>query len=513
MKINKIYLGDNLDLLKQLDDNSIDSCVSDFPYNLGFMVKKWDTIENYYQWCNDRAKELYRVLKPGAFCLIFSGTRTQHRMVCGFEDAGFEIKDQIMWVYSQGFPKSLNIKKKFEKDNKCKLDKINAFNVEKNLNQSGDLIEMDGLDSVVEIALPIFKGEAKLEFANNVDENFTLKNLMQKELTGEKRGVFVVNNVRQNGKNNLLAKIILIGAEEDLLGQMDMFLLESTEKIDWNMMLLWRKVLEEELKKGKTSITLMELEKIIGLKIFNCLQYQNTLNSMLTVNQTALKPTHEPIMLAQKPIEKNYCYNVQKWGVGGLNIDGSRIELNGEIVPINVLEKWSGFGEEDKPDYEATVNHKGRYPANTIFDETAGRILDAQTGTLTSGKCDNGFIGAYSANLYGKYANNLINPETVYGDSGGASRFFYCAKASQKERTENKRIENKHPTIKPISLIKHLVKLVTPPNGTCIDICEGAGSHALACIELTRESYAVNYIGFENDEESVELANKRIEIH
>jgi len=108
---NKIYLGDNLELLRQLDDNSIDSCVSDFPYNLGFMGKKWDTISNYYQWCYDRAKELYRVLKPGAFCLIFSGTRTQHRMVCGFEDAGFIIKDQIMWVYGQGFPKSFNIGK------------------------------------------------------------------------------------------------------------------------------------------------------------------------------------------------------------------------------------------------------------------------------------------------------------------------------------------------------------------------------------------------------------------
>lgn len=353
MEYNKIYLGDNLELLKQLDDNSIDSCVSDFPYNLGFMGKKWDTISNYHQWCYERATELFRVLKPGAFCLIFSGTRTQHRMACAFEDAGFEIKDQIMWVYSQGFPKSYNIGKGFSKQ----------------------------------------KDEA-----------------MSKKWDG------------------------------------------------WG---------------------------------------------------TALKPTHEPIMLAQKPIEGNYCGNVMKYGVGGLYIDGSRIELNGEVVPINVLENWSGFGEEDKPNYESTQNTKGRYPANTIFDEVAGEMLNEQSGfseSIKSFRGDDIGIGFHGSDA-------SYNTQRGFNDNGGASRFYYCAKASQKERTENKKIENNHPTVKPISLMKHLIKLVTPANGTTIDICEGAGSQALACIELSNEGHPVNYIGFDNDEESVELANKRIEIH
>ena len=360
---NGIYLGDNLELLKQLPDNSIDSCVSDFPYNLGFMGKKWDTISNYYQWCNERAVELFRVLKPGAFCLIFSGTRTQHRMVCGFEDAGFEIKDQIMWVYGQGFPKSYNISKGFDKQAGVK----------------GEVI-----------------GE-KLLWGHNA---------------GSGAGSFSKNKFE-----------------------------------------------------GQTGIT--RSEDILAPATDLAKQWEGY--------GTALKPTHEPIMVAQKPIEKNYCYNVEKWGVGGLNINGSRIELNGEIVPINVLEKWSGFGEENRPDYIATNNEKGRYPANTIFDEEAGIELNNQ--------------------------NN------------GVSRFFFCAKASQKDRSENGQIENIHPTVKPTSLMMHLIKMVTPPNGINIDICEGSGASAKACLLLKKEGYPVDHIGFENDIESYKISLERIELN
>ena len=396
MEINKIYLGDNLELLKQLEDNSIDSCVSDFPYNLSFMGKKWDTIKNYYEWCYERAVELYRVLKPGAYCLIFSGTRTQHRMVCGFEDAGFEIHDQISWIYSQGFPKGYNISKGFDK-------------------QSGAKREILGFD------------KSKWRDANNYKGN-------------------KYNEMREK---DYISKATITAPATDLAKQWD----------GWS---------------------------------------------------TTLKPTHEPIMLAQKPIEKNYCYNIQKWGVGGLFIDGNRIELNGETVPINKLEKWSGFGEEDKPDYEATINTKGRYPANTIFDETAGEVLNEQTGILTSGK-PSGNRHAQNNNIYGKV--ELEKPITGFGDSGGASRFFYCAKASQKDRTENGKVDNNHVTVKPTMLMTHLIKLVTPPNGINLDICEGSGTSAKACLWLERDGYKVNHIGFESDPASYEIALKRIELN
>jgi len=396
LEVNKIYLGDNLELLRQLDDNSIDSCVSDFPYNLGFMGKKWDTISNYYEWCNDRAQELFRVLKPGAFCLIFSGTRTQHRMVCAFEDAGFEIKDQIDWIYSQGFPKSYNISKGFDKQAGAERQKLGIAPTSRpNTSVDTQVLNWGG------------HGHGKVQY--------------------------------------------IPAPATDLAKQWD----------GWG---------------------------------------------------TALKPTHEPIMLAQKPIEKNYCYNVQKWGVGGLNIDGSRIELNGEIVPINVLEKWSGFGEEDKPNYEATQNTKGRYPANTIFDEECGEILNEQTGILKSGSKksnqnnynheDKDFVATLGASILPYTANE-----------GGASRFFYCAKASQKDRTENGVIENTHATVKPTTLMTYLIKLVTPPNGINLDICEGSGTSMKACLWLEKDGYKVNHIGFENDKDSYEIALKRQELN
>ena len=374
LDINKIFLGDNLELLKQLDDNSVHSCVSDFPYNLSFMGKKWDTIPDYYKWCNERAKELLRVLKPGGYCLIFGGTRTHHRLVCAFEDAGFEIKDEIQWIYGSGFPKSYNISKGFDKQAGVKREVIGV----KNRNYHASYKTID---------------------ENNQNGWGELKNMRYEQITAP---------------------------STDLAKQWD----------GWG---------------------------------------------------TALKPAQEPIMVAQKPIEKNYCYNVEKYGVGGINIDDSRIPFaknddprigkdykhNAKAGLENGEHKDNSSGE-----LQSLHNSNGRFPANIIFDEESTELLDEQTGILKS---------------------------------GGASRFFYCAKATTKDKTENNKITNKHPTVKPTDLIKYLIRLVTPPNGICLDICEGSGTHAKACLLLTKENYPVNYIGFENDEESYNIALQRIE--
>ena len=107
----KLMLGNNIDKLKELPDNFVDSIVTDPPYGISFMNKKWDyDVPSVEFW-----KEVYRVLKPGGHILSFGGTRTYHRMVVNIEDAGFEIRDQIMWVYGSGFPKSLNIGKEVDK--------------------------------------------------------------------------------------------------------------------------------------------------------------------------------------------------------------------------------------------------------------------------------------------------------------------------------------------------------------------------------------------------------------
>ena len=169
---------------------------------------------------------------------------------------------------------------------------------------------------------------------------------------------------------------------------------------------------------------------------------------------TALKPSNEPIVVARKPLsEKTIAANVLRWGTGGLNIDGCRI------------------GNE--------TEHVGRFPANIILDEVAGELLDAQSGTLKSG-------------------SNCRRTKV------GASRFFYCAKAAKKERGEG----NVHPTVKPLKLMKYLVKLVTPPKGVVLDPFTGSGTTAIACMNTQR-----NFIGFEMDKGYYDIACKRIDDH
>lgn len=403
LDINNIYLGDNLELLKQLDDNSIHSCVSDFPYNLSFMGRKWDTIPDYYKWCNERAKELLRVLKPGGYCLIFGGTRTHHRLVCAFEDAGFEIRDEMQWIYGSGFPKSYNISKGFDKQAGVERKVIGKYT------------------------------------------HPTAKNGMR---TGDKNPYQSIGNM--DGSYDITE------SETDLAKQWD----------GWG---------------------------------------------------TALKPAQEPIMVAQKPIEKNYCYNVEKYGVGGINIDDSRIQFaenddprigkdykhNAKAGLENGEHKDNSSGE-----LQSLHNSNGRFPANIIFDEEAAQVLDKQSGVSKSNKGKVRTAKIHNDIKLNNSKNVQVNCE--YSDSGGASRFFYCAKATTKDKTENNKIINKHPTVKPTDLIKYLIRLVTPPNGICLDICEGSGTHAKASLLLTKENYPINYIGFENDEESFNVALRRI---
>lgn len=108
----KILNGNMLEIVPTLEENSFDSCITDPPYELGFMGKQWDSSGVAFQ--AETWKEVYRVLKPGGYLLAFGGSRTYHRIACAIEDAGFEIRDCIMWLYGSGFPKSMNIGKAME---------------------------------------------------------------------------------------------------------------------------------------------------------------------------------------------------------------------------------------------------------------------------------------------------------------------------------------------------------------------------------------------------------------
>lgn len=327
-----LRLGDCLEVLKTLEDNSVDSVVCDPPYGLSFMNKKWD----YDVPSTDVWKECLRVLKPGGHLLAFGGSRTYHRLAVAVEDAGFEIRDQIMWVYGSGFPKSHNIGKAIDKtDNPEKWT---------NNNYGGGNYKCTVCDKWIISGNPC-KCPREVEQVNNEWEG-------------------------------------------------------------WG---------------------------------------------------TALKPAHEPICMARKPLsEKSVAENVLKWGTGGINIDGCRIESEPELAKnwdrkqsTNQGEGW-GYKNTDLTNYTP----EGRFPANIMFDEEAGKLLDQQGGDRKVGKGSRS--GGFQKNyISGVVVNRVVNEG--YNDSGGASRFFYCPKVSKKERNAglDGKIEIFTPTIKLVYLLKN----------------------------------------------------------
>ena len=258
---------------------------------------------------------------------------------------------------------------------------------------------------------------------------------------------------------------------------------------------------------------------------------------------TALKPAHEPIVMARKPLsEKSIAENVLKHGTGGINIDGSRIGFNNENIDLNkklpIQDGGTIFGG-GKGFYrtEEITEYKegGRFPANIIFDEEAGQLLDEQSGVLKSGQLKSeSYTKERDNNSIFGGGGNFIH-KGYSADKGGASRFFYVAKASKSERNkgldefEAKRSsaygyeiglgekgegmfkdrnpikQNFHPTVKPIKLMQYLVKMITPPNGIVLDPFCGSGTTGVAC-----KIEGFDFVGMEQDPEYYKIAQSRI---
>lgn len=410
--MGKLYLGDCFEVLRTLPEGSVDSVVTDPPYGWRFMGKAWDAPDiervakasgivkkdrsaggnkwlgsdgvvrphrerpadaagtydvslsgnqSFQEWTRAWALEVFRVLKPGGYMLVFCGPRTYHRMATGVEDAGFEIRDQLQWIFGSGFPKSLNLG--------------NGFG-------------------------------------------------------------------------------------------------------------------------------------------------------------TALKPANEPIVLARKPIsEKTVAKNVQKWGTGGLNIDGTRVGTEN----VQCVKKGGGgttfHGQTEKPRLSGST--QGRFPANVIFDEAAGEMLDAQSGISksTGGKGDAKHRARHN------WAPKVGPTTGGLKDVGGASRFFYCAKTSKRERnaglegmpkgfgkrnfsegmqyklqangskTSVAQIpeQNTHPTVKPLTLMRYLCRLITPPGGVVLDPFLGSGTTGIAA-----KDEGFEFIGIEREPEYMIIAEARL---
>jgi len=382
MKKTKLMLGDNIKSLQKLPDNSIDSIVTDPPYGLSFMGKKWDydvpTVEFW--------KEVWRVLKPGGHVLSFGGTRTYHRMTVNIEDAGFEIRDQIMWLYGSGFPKSHNIGKA--------VDKFGGNNL---------------LSSEIGTQLKEARTKRGLTL-KAADELFCGGTSNYNWLEGRSDGQRIPNG-------ELFDKIIA----------------EWPELKD-----IRDKVLETEREILGTEITNKTVMSKIGEENEAGEYVRTKGQSPYEGWGTALKPANEPICVARKPLsEKSVAENVLKWGTGGINIDGCRVGSEVRTTPVGSDDNRDDetlFGLNKTTHHERVETTEGRFPANIILDEIAGELLDEQSGiTKTNHKgnrTDKGVVAG--VNGFGR------GTEVARCDSGGASRFFFKASYNFLEQKEYK---------------------------------------------------------------------------
>ena len=531
---NKIMQGDCLKIIKNIPPNSIDTILTDPPYGLEFMNKKWDkfplqdrgkrltgsgkpteargfaknvaygyskeSLSAYQEFSYKWAKEALRVAKPGTTLLCFGSPRTYHRMACGIEDAGWIIKDCIMWIYGSGFPKASDMAKN--------LDKIAGKEIEN-----------------------------KSEFTEFSKQTDTTKHIKR------------YKRCKECGK-------LLYG--------------QDPCKCEWRDY----KGQSEEAKLWK------------GYK------------------SHGLKPAYEPILIAMKPNEGSYAENALKYGVAGLNIDGGRIPINKEkekdsrVGTDRVrgdkrgLKSKSIFGCTEKG--VQMYKEEGRYPANVILECTCDKVKkgkdekvsihDAPKGTFAGGEQNRGSIKNYRERKVGEtiihtnpecpcymldkqsgdrkgwssQKHNKFNPYSGnallksgtqregfyegFNDIGGASRFFYCAKASKAERnmgceglekkhkrrddgqpygmntnkfrpngTERKEVKsqtNFHPTVKPLALMEYLCLLTKiPTGGIVLDPFAGSGTTGIACKKIGRD-----YILIEKEEGYCEIAKRRIKV-
>ena len=395
-----IFHGDCLEILPGI--NGVSAVVTDPPYELGFMGKSWDSQGISFR------KETWEIIRasclPGAMLLCFGGTRTFHRIACAIEDAGWELRDTIGWMYGSGFPKSLDISKAIDKS-------------------KGSYV----------------KGEI----------------LPSSRATGASASG-IATTFREKTASNP----------------------QTPEALLWS-----------------------------GYG-------------------TALKPAWEPIIVAMNPLDGTFANNALKHGVAGLNVDGCRVGTEERfnqpaVAKAGTFNCSPGSGKSYLG--RATT---GRFPANLIHDGSQ-EVMDLfpETGKSSGG----GMKDLKNGNLFQGETNPNITDHCGFGDSGSTARFFYCAKASRRERDEGlenmpsfarqtmgsgiggqpdqNRANNKnnHPTVKPLALITYLVKLVTMPEYNLIlDPFMGSGTTLLACKNL-----GLKAIGIEQDQHSAEIAEKR----
>jgi hypothetical protein len=331
----KVIHGDCIETMNQMEPETISAIVTDPPYGLGFLGRKWDALPPSKEW----AEACYRVLKPGGHIVAFGGTRTWHRLAVAIEDAGFEMRDSLAWLYGSGFPKSHDVGKAIDKLAGAEREVVGTRNTAKGNGGTGnDFLTESSRAATVDVTAPA-----------------------------------------------------------------------TPEAAQWDG---WG---------------------------------------------TALKPAFEPIVLARKPFPGTVARNVLEHGTGAINVDACRIGTEARVNPSGFIASGSnnyigGPRDRHRPPTEAT----GRWPANVLLDQHAAGWVDEQSGDA------GGTGGARKPNAASLGVTGWKGGAWDRNDTGGASRFFYTAKAPKSERPNVNGIQ--HPTVKPLAIMQWLIRLTTPLN-------------------------------------------------
>ena len=434
-----IHHGDCIETMNAMPPESVDAIVTDPPYGLGFMGKKWDGLPPSLEW----AEACYRVLKPGGHIAAFGGTRTWHRLAVAIEDAGFEMRDSLAWLYGSGFPKSMNVGKAIDK---AREDSSEWRAIGKALRSSR---EAAGYRTRRAFAPLILDGHKNLESA-------------AANLSNWENGLSFPTWERWQSLKEILSLPDDMDAEVWRLNSR-----KGTPSENWD----------------KREITgHHEAGNPIGVY-----EFKHGGGKGRTANErrdipatpdaerwqgwgTALKPAFEPIVLARKPLaEKTVARNVLAYGTGAINVDACRIA--GESTRRTNTAEMGYHGGNLASTYQ-TGSDAGRWPANVLLDHHAAAWVDEQSGVSVSKRAERG-AGKGATATYGEWGT-LDDTTRGHDDQGGASRFFYTAKAPKRERPNVDGVQ--HPTVKPLAIMRWLIRLVTPPGGVVLDPFAGSGT-------------------------------------
>ena len=543
----KLYQGNMLDMLKVIEPNSIDSIVTDPPYELNFMGKGWDNSGIAFQpstWL-----KCLEVLKPGGYLLAFGGSRTYHRIACAIEDAGFEIRDTIMWIYGSGFPKSMDIAKGVEgkmtvgSANPKDFKKLNGEQVDRGNWGIAKMQKDQGYrnkdyDTEAESSTYLGKLNPTTDLAKkwsgwgtSLKPSFEPIIVARKPLEGScidnviKWGVGGINidecrvatedELKHGGKLNAMTGDTRVGKSLGMFNGADnRFEQSPLGRFPANTILTYDDTDFEEV----------------------CGGFPETSSNGGTTTMPDLRDVGK---------KSKESIGIDKLSFGQVS-NAERKESN-YVAPMDSGSAARYFYNAKVSDKDEDVDRPtGRFPANTILtyddtdeEEVCGGFPQSK-GMSSQNNYSNGHI--YRGQSLNESSTSLNGYREWYNDDGSASRYFYCAKASKKDRDEGlaefeeqrkagygydkgymnpgegmfkertTARKNTHPTVKPCELMQYLVRLVTPNGGTVLDPFNGSGSTGKAVMYENREKLkGYKYIGIELTPEYLPISRARIE--